>query len=186
MALVRGINVGGKNLIKMPQLRRVFEGLGYENVATYIASGNVLFESKLKNTTALAASIEEAMAAKFGGTFPVVVLSRAQLEAVMKKAPPTFGEDPDRYRYDVVFLKAPFRAELVLPTIKVKSGVDEALERNGVLYMRRLTVRAGQSYFSKIVQHAAYKSMTIRNWKTTTELCRLIGGSARPPRRAAP
>jgi uncharacterized protein (DUF1697 family) len=174
VALIRGINVGGKNLIKMPDLRRVFEGLGHKNVATYIASGNVLFESKLKNPVKVAAAIEGALEAEFRGIFPVVALQQAQMEIVMKKAPPGFGEDQDRYRYDVVFLRPPFRADTVLPTISLREGVDECFERNGVLYFRRLVARASQSRLSKITQHEAYRSMTIRNWNTTKELCRLI------------
>ncbi len=175
VALIRGINVGGKNLIKMPDLRRVFEELGCKSVSTYIQSGNVLFESKIKTAGRLASSIEEALTAKFGGTFPVVVLRRDEIETVMKNAPAAFGDQPDEYRYDVVFLRAPARAAVLLPTIRLKEGVDEAFERNGVLYFRRLTARASQSHISRITQHAAYRSMTIRNWNTTRELCRLIG-----------
>jgi uncharacterized protein (DUF1697 family) len=174
LALLRGINVGGKNIIKMHDLKRVFEDVGCQAVTTYIQSGNVLFESKLKNTAALAAAIESALAAKFARDFAVLVLSSRELIRVMKNAPPGFGEDPARYRYDVVFVRPPERARLILPTISLKDGVDEAFERNEVIYLKRLTVRASQSHFSKLTQHAAYGSITVRNWRTTTELCRLI------------
>ena len=180
LALLRGINVGGKNIIKMAALRRVFESLGCKDVTTYIQSGNVLFESKLKNTGVLSFSIEGALAAEFTGAFPVLVLSREKLERVVKNAPSGFGEDPARYRYDVAFVKSPFRAGLILPTISLKDGVDAAFERNGVLYLSRLTMRASQSHLPRITRNAAYGSMTIRNWKTTTELCRLIS-SVRAP-----
>jgi uncharacterized protein (DUF1697 family) len=175
LALVRGINVGGKNIIKMSDLRSVFESLGCQDVTTYIQSGNVLFTSALKNTASLAVSIERALSAKFAGTFPVVVLTGQKLERVTANAPPGFGQDPARYRYDVIFLRPPSRAALILPTISLRQGVDEALERNGVLYLRRLTIRASESHLSRLTRNAAYSSMTVRNWKTTTALCRLIG-----------
>ena len=57
MALLRGINVGGKNIIKMPDLRRIFEEVGCMDVSTYIQSGNVLFESKLNRTALLCCSV---------------------------------------------------------------------------------------------------------------------------------
>jgi uncharacterized protein (DUF1697 family) len=174
LALLRGINVGGKNIIRMSDLRRVFEGVGCRDVTTYIQSGNVLFESAIKSTALLSVSIDGALAAEFAGDFPVVVLSRRQLERVMKNAPPGVGADLARYRYDVVFVKPPLRAALILPTLSLKAGVDEACEGNGVLYLSKLIVRASQSYFPRLVRNAAYGSMTVRNWKTTTELCRLI------------
>ena len=76
LALLRGMNVGGKNIIRMSDLRRVFEGVGCTDVTTYIQSGNVLFESAIKSTALLSVSIEGALAAEFAGDFPVVVLSR--------------------------------------------------------------------------------------------------------------
>ena len=177
LALLRGINVGGKNIIAMPDIRRIFEGLGFKNVTTYIQSGNVLFESKLKNAVKLSVTIEKALAAEFACTSPVVIVSKEQLESVVKNAPPAFGVDPTQYRYDVVFVRPPLRARAVLPTISLKAGVDEASEGNGVLYLKRLTIRASQSHLPKLTRNAAYKSMTIRNWNTTSELCRLISFS---------
>ena len=176
LALLRGINVGGKNIIKMPDLRACFDRLGLDNVTTYIQSGNVLFDCKLKNATKVSVGIEEALASEFSCASAVVIVPEAQLEKVVMQAPPSFGTDPAAYRYDVVFLRPPFRARDVLPTISLKTGVDEAYEANGVLYFQRLTARATQSHFPKIVSNAAYKSMTIRNWNTTTELYRLIRG----------
>jgi uncharacterized protein (DUF1697 family) len=158
----------------MHNVRRVFEDLGCKAVATYIQSGNVLFESKVRNTENLSVAIEAALAAEFARKLPVVVLTGEQLERVAKNAPPGFGDDPARYRYDVAFVKPPMRARLILPTLSIRDGVDEAFERNEVLYFSRLTVKAGQSRLPELTRHPAYGSMTIRNWKTTTELLRLI------------
>lgn len=182
MALLRGINVGGKNIIKMADLRRAFTALGCMDVTTYIQSGNVLFESKVDNTQTLCFSIEQALAKEFTGMFPVIVLTRAQLETVVRHAPPAFGGDPARYRYDVAFVRPPARADLILPTISLKPGVDEAFERNGVLYLKRLTTRASQSHLPRLTRNIAYSSLTIRNWRTTTQLCWLISAGGAPIR----
>jgi uncharacterized protein (DUF1697 family) len=179
VALLRGINVGGKNIITMPDLRGVFEGLGCNDVTTYIQSGNVLFESKLKNAGMLPAAIERALAQEFTCMIPVVVLNVARLARIVGNAPPGFGGDPARYRYDVVFVRPPVRVRLILPAVSLKQGVDEAFEQNGVLYFKRLTIRASQSHLPKLTQHTAYRNMTIRNWRTTTELYRLMSSGRR-------
>jgi uncharacterized protein (DUF1697 family) len=77
LALLRGINVGGKNIVKMADLRARFDRLGLDNVTTYIQSGNVLFDCKLKNATKLSVVIEEAMASAFGCASAVVVVTEA-------------------------------------------------------------------------------------------------------------
>jgi len=174
VALLRGINVGGKNIVKMSDLRSALEGVNCTNVATYIQSGNVLFESRLRNTARLSLAIEEALTTAFARTFPVVIVSQGQLDNVVHHAPAAFGADPVQYRYDVAFLRAPLRAAAILPTISLKAGVDEAWERNEVLYFRKLTARASQSHLPRLTRHASYSSMTIRNWNTIRELHRLI------------
>ena len=174
LALLRGINVGGKNLIRMPDLCRVFEAAGCAAVATYIQSGNVLFERRPESTAKLTLAFEAALEAEFACAPRVVVLTLDQLGRVVEAAPPGFGAEPDRYRYDVIFLKPPARAPSILPTIALADGVDEAFAENEVLYLRRLTARASQSRFSKLTKHSAYGSMTVRNWNTTTELWRRI------------
>jgi len=164
----------------MRDLRRVFENVGFKSVTTYIQSGNVLFESDAKNTGELSAAIEAALSVEFARTFSVFVLTDEQLKRVMTNAPPGFGADPVRYRCDVVFVKPPMLAGLILPTIRLNDAVDEVVEGNGVLYCSRLAAKASQSHLLKLNRHPAYSSMTVRNWTTTTQLCRLIGSENKP------
>jgi uncharacterized protein (DUF1697 family) len=174
LALLRGINVGGNNLIGMAELRQCFENSGFKNVTTYIQSGNVLFESSLKDATRLGLKIESILSARFGYTALVVLISQKNLESVIRGAPDAFGEDPDTYRYDVIFVRPPRRAPDVLPTIKLKAGVDEVFASDHAIYCRRPISRASQSHLSKLALHPDYKSMTIRNWNTTSKLHNLM------------
>jgi uncharacterized protein (DUF1697 family) len=87
VALLRGINVGGKNLIKMPELKACFEVGGFNEVVTYIQSGNVLFRSAGSGSAALARRIEEMLTSTFGYRGSVVLRSRAQMRAVVERAP---------------------------------------------------------------------------------------------------
>ncbi len=174
LALLRGVNVGGRNPVSMAQLRACLEQLHLKNVSTYIQSGNVLFESSQKNPLQLSGVIENALTREFGFPSTVVVVSESQLERVTTQAPPEFGVQPALYRCDVAFLKPPIAAHEVLPTIRLRDGVDQAFAANDVIYFQRLIERASQSHLSKLVAHPAYRSMTLRNWKTTTGLHRLM------------
>jgi uncharacterized protein (DUF1697 family) len=174
VALLRGINVGGKNLIKMPALKACFEENGLERVATYIQSGNVLFASDLRSTE-LTRRIETMLAAAFDYIPTVVVRSRKQLRAVVERAPKGFGSRPTAYRYDVIFLKAPLTANAAIKHVPTNPAVDEAHTGTGVLYFSRLTAKATQSRLNKIVGSPIYPSVTIRNWNTTTKLLELMG-----------
>ena len=163
----------------MADLQTCLEQLRLKNVSTYIQSGNVLFDSTLKNAIRLSSLIENALTHEFGVSCLVVVVSGLQLEQVITQAPPTYGVQPDQYRYDVGFLHPPISASEVLSTIRLRDGVDQAFAANEVLYFQKLKERSTQSYLPRLIGHPAYKSMTIRNWKTTTELHRLMSGAER-------
>ncbi|HYZ90824.1 MAG TPA: DUF1697 domain-containing protein [Actinomycetota bacterium] len=174
VALLRGINVGGKNLISMPALKASFEDLGFTNVSTYIQSGNVLFDGTGKASD-LTRRIEAAISKAFGVEIAVVLRSRKQMAKIVTSAPKGFGSDPVTFRYDVTFLKEPLRATAALTSLSLKEGVDLAWPGPGVLYTSRLAAKATQSRLGRIVGTPIYKQMTIRNWNTTTKLRALLG-----------
>ena len=173
VALLRGINVGGKNLIKMPALRECFEAGGYEDVTTYIASGNVLFRAT-GSGPALSSRIEKMLTKSFDYKATVVVRSRTQMRSIVEKAPKGYGTKPDTYLTDVAFLKEPLKAAAALKQVPQKEGVDEVAAGPGVLYFSRLAKRASSSRMSRMTQLPLYKSMTLRTWGTTTRLLRLM------------
>jgi uncharacterized protein (DUF1697 family) len=170
VALLRGINVGGANLVKMVDLKQSFEAMGFESVRTYIQSGNVLFAAKTKqNAKSLVARIERALAKRFGAA-RIVIVSTAELSRVVKEAPKGFGTQPKKYRYDVLFVKAPLTAKAALAEIPTNPEVDTATAGKHAVYFRRLIAKATQSRLSRVVALPIYKNMTIRNWNTTTKL----------------
>jgi len=170
VALLRGINVGGKNLIKMPALKACLEAGGFEDVVTHIQSGNVLFRAA-GSGSALAGRIEEMLSKTFDYRASVVLRSHTQMIAIVEGAPDGFGANPAAYRYDVIFLKEPLTARAALKKVPTKQDVDEAYAGRGVLYFSRLISRAAQSHLSRVVSMPIYQSMTIRNWNTTTTRC---------------
>jgi uncharacterized protein (DUF1697 family) len=178
VALLRGINVGGNNLIKMTALAACFEKHGLQNVVTYIASGNVIFEGAGSAASKLSQGLEEILSATFHYRATLVLLSRKQLQRVVDEAPKGFGAKPARYRYDVLFLKPPLAAAAAMRIIPMKEGVDQVSSGPGVIYFCRLVSKATQSRLSKVVSMPIYQSMTIRNWNTTTKLLQMMAASA--------
>lgn len=172
VALVRGINVGGRNAVAMADLRAVLSS-SLDAVETYIQSGNVLFDTEAPRATLeplLEATIEEA----FGIPTIVVVRSHRQLRAVVTNAPAGFGTAPDTYHSDVVFLKAPLTAAQAMRVVVQREGVDQAWPGTGVVYFARLSARRTQSRMNRIMGTPEYRRMTIRSWSTTTRLLELL------------
>jgi uncharacterized protein (DUF1697 family) len=173
-ALLRGINVGGNNLIKMAELKACFETLGFKDVRTYIQSGNVLFRTGTADPAGLVRQLEEALSKTFNYTARLVLRSDAEMRAIIARAPKDFGSDPSTYRYDVIFLKEPLTAAEAMQSVSTKEGVDQAFAGNSVLYFQRLTSKATQSRLTRIISMPVYQSMTIRNWNTTTRLLKMM------------
>src|ERR1700712_5275648 len=173
VALLRGINVGGRNKVPMAELRTAFEDAGYDDVSTYIQSGNVLFRST-SPARALTAAIERRIEERFGVPIVVVVRSHAQLRAVVANAPKRFGATPDTHYSDAIFLRPPLTPSQVMKITTLRDGVDEAWAGRGVVYFARLGAERTKSRLSSIVGTPEYANMTIRSWQTTTKFLALL------------
>jgi uncharacterized protein (DUF1697 family) len=173
--LIRGINVGGKNKVSMVELKKCLEELGFSNISTFIASGNVIVTSD-KRADEVQAQIEKALPESFrldSDLIKVLVLTRNQFQAIIDNKPTDFGEQPDKYHSDAIFLMG-IDAAQALPVFDPKEGVDKVWLGNGVIYSQRLSALRTKSRLSRIVGTAAYQSMTIRSWSTTTKLLEIL------------
>jgi uncharacterized protein (DUF1697 family) len=176
LALLRGINVGGNNIIPMADLRACFTKAGFTDVVTYIQSGNVIFCSGLKDQESVCKKIEAALSKAFDYDAKVVVISEAQLKKAVKEAPEGFGSEPEKYRYDVMFLRPPLTPSAAVKDIPGKPGVDAVSHGSEAVYFSRLIAKAAQSHLPRLIKLPIYKQMTIRNWNTTTKLLAMMSG----------
>ncbi len=175
LVLLRGINVGGKNKVPMAALREFLEEMGYSNVATYIASGNVILTSD-RPARDIKRQIEEALPTAFrldSELVAVLVLTREELQAVVRGKPAGFGEQPGMYHSDAIFLIG-IDAATAMQVFDPRPEVDCVWPGNGVIYSQRLSAERTKSRLGKIVGTPAYKSMTIRSWTTTMSLLELL------------
>ncbi len=146
VVLIRGINVGGKNKVPMAGLKECLEQLGFSNVSTYIASGNVILESD-KGADEIKTQIEEALPESFkldDELVRVLVLTRDWLQAVIDNKPEGFGEQPEKYHSDAIFLIGLDSAQ-VMPLFKPREGVDRVWPGEGVIYSQRLSSQRTKS-----------------------------------------
>jgi uncharacterized protein (DUF1697 family) len=175
LALLRGINVGGKNKVSMAGLKQLLEEIGLKDVRTYIQSGNVIFRSSLAANT-IARKIEAGLSGGFkldDELIKVLVISRDVLKAVIEKRPKGFGDEPGKYHSDAIFLMDIDRDE-AFAVFAPRDGVDKVWPGDAVIYSQRLSAERTKSRLGKIVASPLYKSMTIRSWQTTQKLMELM------------
>jgi len=173
--LLRGINVGGKNKMPMSDLKKCLADLGFSSISTYIASGNVFLKSN-KRAKEVKTLIEEALPERFeldNELIKVLVLTRDQFQAVIDKKPEGFGEQPETYHSDAIFLMG-IDADQAMSVFDPREGVDQVWQGEGVIYSQRLSTQRTKSRLNKIIGTPAYKSMTIRSWNTASKLLKML------------
>ena len=161
---------------RWPELTLFLQDQGFTDVVTYIQSGNVILRSDLDART-VQQKVEEGVPGRFVLDSPIIktlVLSRSQLRTVIENRPPGFGDEPDRYHSDAIFLMG-IDAARAMPIFKPRAGVDAVWAGDGVIYSQRLSALRTKSRLSTAVSSPLYKSMTIRNWSTTTRLYDMLG-----------
>jgi uncharacterized protein (DUF1697 family) len=181
VALLRGINVGGRNKVAMADLRKVVESLGHGEVATYIQSGNVVFGSKDTDTTAIAAKLERALERAVGVRSSVVVLSRAELARVIADNP--FPDEADPKHLHAIFRGAKVGAKEAAAIADAerraadKGGRDQAKVVGRTVYLRTpdgLGRSELAAQLAKADHAAADRGGTARNWATVTRLLAML------------
>lgn len=182
IALLRGINLGGRNKVAMADLRTLVSGLGHADVTTYIQSGNVLFTAAPGADEAeLAEAMTAAIAAEIGVIAPVIVISRDELARVIADTP--FPGEPDPRRVHAVVLSQPpwpdltSRLEAAAADCTAKGSRDEVAAIGRVLYLHTPD-GYGNSDLAQLLMRAvsapkAGATGTARNWATMTKLLSL-------------
>ena len=175
LALIRGVNVGGKNKVSMAHLRECLEELGFEQVSTYINSGNIILASD-KKPAEIGKLIEKALQDNFtldNGLLKVHVISKTRLKNIVLNKPEGFGETPEMHHSDAIFL-INIPDDKAFELFSPREGVDKVWAGKGVIYSQRLSAERTKSRLSKIMGSPLYKSMTIRSWNTTVRLLSLM------------
>lgn len=173
VALLRGINVGGKTKIDMKALKAVFEQAGFTHVKTYINSGNVLFISADPSALSIKAKIEEAIGHFLGQTVEVMVRDEASIAQLCTIFPEDWAND-DKQKTDILFLADQYDNPDTLSLIKHDPGVDHLIWASGAIGWNIQRSNYGQSGMKKFIGSPVYKNMTARNINTLRKLNELF------------
>ena len=178
VALLRGVNVGGNNMISMSALKASFEKLGFEDVASYINSGNLLFKSKQADARKLEQRIEQMLSSEYRLDSRVVVRSVSEMASLVESLPEAWNDDTG-WRYNVIFLRHSIDSEDILAALQPRSGIEEVAYRPGTLLWSAQVKHITRTAMQKLSRHKAYKDMTVRNLNTTKKLYELMAKMAR-------
>ncbi|NNJ29292.1 DUF1697 domain-containing protein [Lacrimispora defluvii] len=175
IALLRGINVGGKNKISMPELKKMFEACGYGDVITYINSGNVIFSSEQEDKEEIKKICESAIASQFSLNIIVTVISAKDLSAALCNAPAWWDHD-EQSKHNAIFVIPPATAEEIIHEVGIAKEEYEQVSYYGQVIFWSAPIKTfSKTRWSKIVGKSAYNSVTIRNANTAKKLLQLSG-----------
>ena len=173
IVLLRGINIGPRNRISMPELREALEEAGFGDVRTYVQSGNVVLESSLKPAET-ARRVEALISERFGLEIAVVVRTKAELARVVKKNPlAEIATDPKRYQ--VTFLDAKADAATVRKLEAAVAGKEQLVVDGREVYAWHDAGVARSKLWAALAGRGLGVTATSRNWTTVERLLELAG-----------
>ncbi len=173
ISLLRGINVGGHNKIKMDALRDLYASLGLQDVQTYLQSGNVVFRTKGSAHAKLAARIEDAIAQEFGFRVDVVFRTSSELGDVISRSPFTSRRGLDPRKLAVIFLKETPSPECLRAALKIQTAPEELHIAGGEAYVYFPNGMGRPKMSWPAIEKILKTSGTNRNWNTVTTLFEL-------------
>ncbi|MCF8260963.1 MAG: DUF1697 domain-containing protein [Melioribacteraceae bacterium] len=170
IALFRGINVGGNNILPMKGLVEVLAKMGLENVQTYIQSGNVTFSSNQFDSNQLAYEISRNIFHKFGFEPKILILSSADLKKTIDNNP--FPVETGKLLH-FFFLSKPSKVPDLEQILKLKSESEEFKLTEKVFYLFA-PEGIGRSKLAAKVERCLGVSVTARNWNTISKIISMI------------
>jgi len=174
VALLRGVNVGGKNMISMSALKTSFEKLGFKDVSSYINSGNILFKSKEPDARKLEKKIEQMLSKEYKLESKVVVKSYSEMANLLADLPKNWTGDK-AYRFNVMFLRHSIDSKDILIGIEPNKDVEEiVVYRPGALLWSSLLCDLNQTNMAKLSSKKTFQEVTVRNLNTTQKLYELM------------
>ncbi|WP_405173569.1 DUF1697 domain-containing protein [Paenibacillus sp. FSL H8-0260] len=170
IALLRGINVGGNKIIKMLDLKAMFQALGFANVRTYIQSGNVVFESDEGSVSLLSGVIERQIHEVFEFEVSVIIRTLAEMENVIANDPFQLSEPEEFKRWYVTFLPAEPSAEALDKLRTYENGPDKVRFVGREMYILYEVSVSQSSLFKVPFDKILGMPVTARNWNTVNKL----------------
>ncbi len=173
IALLRGINVSGKNIIKMADLRQFLEELNFKNIITYIQSGNIIFDSKISNIGKLEKSITEKINEHYGFNVEVIVITPTEIEYVLNNNVYANDNKKDPKRIYITFLQMLPTKENIENLKSIDHLPEEFIIDGKIIFGYSPNGLGNAKVNNNYIQKKLKVSATSRNWQTINKLFEL-------------
>lgn len=170
VAFLRAINVGGRNLVKMDFLRGLFESLGFSNVETFIASGNVVFETKSNNPRALERKIGERLRESLGFEVATFIRTCEELAAVANYRPFSQSDLEEAAALDIAFLADELDDESGKKLLALRTDVDDFHVHEREVYWLRRKRQSDSKISNAMLEKAVGRKATLRGANTVKKM----------------
>jgi len=174
IAILRGINVGGRNLVRMNELKAYLKTLNFINIQTYIQSGNVIFEYNSVDTHELQRQIGDLIMEKYGYKVSVIVKTISELSQVLTHNPFINTRNEDIKKLHVTFLSKVPDAKLLDGFLRIQNPPDEYIYTDDVIYLFCPNGYGRTKFTNNFIENKLDVQATTRNWKTTKKLFDLV------------
>ena len=173
LALLRGINVSGHNMIKMDVLKSTLENIGFHNVQTYIQSGNVFIDSNEQSAAKITFVIKQEIYRVFGYDVPIIVISKSDLKACFTNCNFLNEKEVDTKKLYVAFVSKELKAENINDLKMSQFKPDEVQIDNTRIFIK-YHIGAGKTRLDqKYIEKKLNLTATIRNWSTVMQLLKM-------------
>ncbi|WP_338375509.1 DUF1697 domain-containing protein [uncultured Flavobacterium sp.] len=174
LALLRGINVSGHNMIKMDALKKLLEDIQFQNVETYIQSGNVFLETEEENQNSVGFTIKQEIFKQLGFDVPTIVISKTDLEKCLTNNPFLKEKNVDTKKLYVAFISRELNNN-ALNDLKISQfKPDEVYIDGNRIYMKLETGAAKTRLTQKYIEKKLNVTATSRNWNTVNKLLEMF------------
>lgn len=171
VALLRGINVGGHRIVKMDGLKSLFESLEFQNVSTYIQSGNVVFEATIEDSSVIKNKVGSGFKEVFGFEVPITIREISELEMLLHKNPYTDKENWESHVHLTFLSEEPL--ESLLEAVNLRDNEDEIHVMNREVFLYCPQGYRATLYSNNYFEKKLAESATTRNWKTISKIISL-------------
>lgn len=172
IALLRGINISGKNKVSMPLLKIAFEDLGFLDVSTYINSGNVLFSSGIDDRNEILNRCKDIVEERFLLSVPVAIVSLKELTEALVNAPQWWDRSSDKEMiHQAIFLIPPVTVEEIYKAVgEAKPDYEQVGYYKNVIFWSAPRATLSKTRWYKIASSSVNSKVTIRNARTTKKI----------------
>lgn len=175
IVLLRGVNISGKNKVPMPKLKQLLEENNYQNVSTYLNSGNIIIESNINNKELIVENISKIIEANFNIKIPIYIMTVSELEDILNNSPSWWGTTNKEIYDNLIFIIPPTTYEEVYNTIgSPKEDIDQIEEyHNTIFWSFVLKDYRKSTWWIKTASTSITTKITIRTANTMKKLLQL-------------